>query len=139
MAQNKTTANDLSVTAYLESIADEQKRNDCTLLVQEFSTLLGLPAQMWGTAIIGFGSVHYKYDSGREGDAPLMGLSARVNAITVYIGSAFEERESLLAQLGKHKTGKGCLYIKQLKDIDISVLLKMVAFSVAQRQNGAGC
>lgn len=139
MAQNKTTANDLSVTAYLESITDEQKRNDCTLLVREFSTLLGLPAQMWGTAIIGFGSVHYKYESGREGDAPLMALSARVNAITVYIGSAFEERESLLAQLGKHKMGKGCLYIKQLKDIDVSLLLKMVALSVAHRQNGAGC
>ncbi len=139
MAQNKTTANDLSVTAYLESITDEQKRSDCTLLVREFSALLGLPAQMWGTAIIGFGSVHYKYESGREGDAPLMGLSARVNAITVYIGSAFEERESLLAQLGKHKTGKGCLYIKQLKDIDVSVLLKMVALSVAHRQNGAVC
>jgi hypothetical protein len=94
---------------------------------------------MWGTAIIGFGSVHYKYESGREGDAPLMALSARVNAITIYIGSAFEERESLLAQLGKHKTGKGCLYIKQLKDIDVSLLLKMVALSVAHRQNGAGC
>ena len=87
---------------------------------------------MWGTAIVGFGSYHYKYESGREGDAPLTGLAARANSITLYLGSEFEKREELLSKFGKHKVSGGCVHIQKIEDIDTSVLTKMVKNSIAQ-------
>jgi len=89
---------------------------------------------MWGTAIVGFGSYHYKYDSGREGDAPLFGMASRANAITLYLGSDFENRATLLEKLGKHKIGGGCIHIKNLADIDQLILIKMVKNSIAHRK-----
>ena len=85
---------------------------------------------MWGPAIIGFGSYHYKYESGHEGDAPLAGLSSRANAITLYLDSIFEDRDKLLDKLGKFKTSKACIYVKKLDDIDTDVLAEMIVKSV---------
>ncbi|CAN5264492.1 hypothetical protein BH11BAC6_BH11BAC6_13850 [soil metagenome] len=94
---------------------------------------------MWGTSIVGFGSYHYKYESGREGDAPLTGLASRANAITLYLGSNFDEREELLAKFGKHKIGGGCVHIQKLLDIDITILIKMVKNSIAHRKKEHQC
>ena len=93
MAANKTTENSNSVTAYIHAIADEKKRKDCADLVNLFSRQTGLPPKMWGTAIVGFGSYHYKYESGREGDAPLTAFATRKNAIVLYLSVGFEQRE----------------------------------------------
>ncbi len=132
MAKNKniTTENDNSVTAYLSAIADEKKRNDCAAIIELIHKQTKLAPKMWGTAIVGFGSYHYKYESGREGDAPLAGLAARANAITLYLSLKEEEREELLSKFGKHKTGKGCIYVQKLEDIDLAILKKMVEVSI---------
>lgn len=130
-AKNKTVETNNSVPAYLNKIADEKKRKDFKTLVDLIAKATGLEPKMWGTAIVGFGSYHYKYESGREGDAPLTGLSARVNAIVLYLGSEFEKREELLAKFGKHKVGGGCVYVQKLEDIDTVILIKMVKNSVS--------
>lgn len=130
MAHNKTTENDNSVDAYLDNVADEGRRDDCRALVKLMETETGAPAKMWGPAIVGCGRYHYVYDSGREGDAPLVGMSSRANAITLYLESEFEEREGLLAKLGKHKTGKGCVYIKKLSEVDMSVVSELIQRSI---------
>ncbi|MGM9512101.1 DUF1801 domain-containing protein [Larkinella sp. GY13] len=130
MAKNKTTETEHSVSAYLNAIANEKRRSDCTELVALFTAQTGLEPKMWGAGIVGFGSYHYKYESGHEGDAPLIGLASRANAITLYMASDFDEKELLLQQFGKHKTGKGCIYIQKLEDIDTGVLGQMVQNSV---------
>jgi hypothetical protein len=129
-AKNKTVETANSVDAYLDAITEVQRRNDCKELVKLFHKATGLEPKMWGPAIIGFGSYHYKYESGHEGDAPLVGLSSRANAIVLYLSGNFEGREELLAQFGKHKTGKGCIYLKKLADIDPQVLTEMIKRSV---------
>ena len=131
MAKNKTTENENSVTDYLDSIADAKRRADSAAIIQILEEETGLPPKMWGTGIVGFGSYHYQYDSGHEGDAPLAGMACRANAIVVYFDSKFENREELLLQLGKHKSSKVCVYIKKMEDIDTAVLRKMVVNSVA--------
>ena len=131
MAANKTTENNNSVTAYINGIADEKKRSDCFDLLSLFSQQSGFPPKMWGTSIVGFGSYHYKYESGREGDAPLAAFSARTNAIVLYLSVGFESREKYLSNLGKHKSGKGCIYIQKLADIDSTVLQQMISDSIA--------
>jgi hypothetical protein len=130
MAKNKTVETSNSVTAYLKAIADEKRRKDCTAIVELFATQTGFEPKMWGAAIVGFGTYHYKYESGREGDAPLAGLSSRANAIVLYLGSSFDQREELLKKFGKHKTGKGCIYIQKIEDIDMAILSRMVKNSV---------
>ncbi|MBO9672923.1 MAG: DUF1801 domain-containing protein [Sphingobacteriaceae bacterium] len=131
MAQNKTTENDLSVTDFLNTIPDENKKADCFNLSDIITETTGFKAKMWGTAIVGFGSYHYKYESGREGDAPLFGFSPRKDAIALYFSSRFNNREELLAKFGKHKTAKACVYIKKMSDINVEVLKEMVTNSVA--------
>ncbi len=133
MAINKTTENNNIVTAYVNGIADESKRKDCLDLIALMQKQTTFEPKMWGTGIVGFGSYHYKYESGREGDAPLAALSARANAITLYLAD-FNKREELLQQLGKHKTGKGCIYIQKLKDINADVLGSIITQSVAHRK-----
>jgi hypothetical protein len=128
--KNKTTENENSVTAYLNAITDEKKRNDCKAIIELINKQTGLAPKMWGTAIVGFGSYHYKYESGREGDAPLVGLAARANAITLYLSLDDAQRDELLPKFGKHKTGKGCIYIQKLEDIDQHVLGEMAKISV---------
>ena len=133
MAKNKTTQTTASVEGYIEKIADEKKRADVAALVQLIAGHTALEPTMWGPAIVGFGSYSYKYESGREGTAPLAGISARANAITLYVGSDYDNREKLLATLGKHKLGGGCLYIQKLADIDTAVLLQIVHNSITRR------
>ena len=129
MAKNKTTETQKSVASFLTKIKDEQKRNDCSAIIGLITKHTGLEPKMWGTSIVGFGSYHYKYESGREGDAPLVGLSPRANAITLYLSSV-KAKVELLKKLGKHKVGGGCVYIQKLEDIDTSILLKMVKNSI---------
>lgn len=130
MAKNKTTENNLSVQDFIETVTDPIKKADSYMLVQIMEETTGLKAKMWGTAIIGFGSYHYRYESGREGDAPMVAFSPRVNAIALYIGASPTVRAALLAKFGKHKTSKSCIYFKKLSDIDIDTLKEMISISL---------
>ena len=134
MAQNKTTETNHSITDYLQQISDEKKRTDCAELIQLFKTTTGLEPKIWGTSIVGFGSYHYVYESGRQGDAPLVGLSARANAISLYLSSEFEGKSKLLQQLGKHKSGKGCISVQKMEDLNPNVLSEMILQSIAYIQ-----
>ena len=126
---NKTTENKNSVTDFIKSVPDEQRKKDAFALIEIIKKQSGFEAKMWGSAIIGFGSYHYKYESGREGDAPLVGFSPRKNEFALYIPN-FEQKEELLKEFGKHKTAKACVYIKKVEDINIEVLKKMVTHSI---------
>ncbi len=134
MAKNKTTETEASVADYVKSIKDEKRRKDFEAIIDLISKNTGYEPKMWGPSIVGFGSYHYKYESGREGDAPLTGLASRSNAIVLYLVSVFDKREELLAKFGKHKTEKGCVYIQKLEDIDTAILMKMVKNSIAYRK-----
>lgn len=135
MAQNKTVETTNSVTDFINSVADETKRNDSFQLIDIFQKQTGFEARMWGPAIVGFGSYHYIYESGRQGDAPVVGFSPRKDALTLYLSQGFPERETLLNELGKHKTGKGCIYVKKLSDINVEVLQEMIQKSVNHTQD----
>lgn len=134
MAQNKTTETNSNVADFLNSVKDETKRADSFKLVEFFEEVSGFPAKLWGPSIVGFGSYHYKYESGREGDSPLVAFSPRAAAITIYLSSTFEQREELLAQLGKHKTEKGCIYVKKLSDIQVEVLKQILVKQIEHTQ-----
>ena len=125
MAKNKTTETDISVTDFVNALKGETKRADSFRLIELIRNITKLEAKMWGKSIIGFGSYHYKYESGHEGDGPLVGFSPRAAALTLYI-PAFEIREPFLEKLGKHKTSKGCVYIAKLEDIDLAVLEQLI-------------
>lgn len=125
----KTLPTKASVDAYIKAIDDEGRRKDCKQLVTMLQSITGEKPVMWGTAIIGFGKVHYKYASGHEGDTCIAGLANRKAAITLYCYPGLEEQRKLLEKLGKHKTGKGCLYIKSLADIDVKVLEQVLRHS----------
>src|SRR5438552_1069876 len=114
MAENKTKATDASVEEYFDGIADDQRRDDCRAIARLMTKVTKHKPRLWGTSIVGFGTYHYKYESGREGDMCLVGFSSRKGDISVYLMGTFPTREALLAKLGKHKGGKGCLYIRQL-------------------------
>jgi hypothetical protein len=131
MAENKTRATDARVDDYLAAIENDERRKDCETLSRLMSQVTKQPPVMWGTGIVGFGSYHYKYDSGREGDCCLTGFAARKGDISVYLTASMAERDALLATLGRHKMGKGCLYLRKLGDIDLQVLEQLVAESVA--------
>ena len=126
MAKNKTTETLINVTEFINAVNDEVKRKDSLTLIEAIKKLTGLEPKMWGPSIVGFGSYHYKYDSGHEGDSPLVGFSPRASALTLYLSGRFEKREELLQKLGTHKTDKGCIYIKRLEDINIETLQKMI-------------
>ncbi len=134
MPELKTKANDASVRSYLAAIDDVQRRQDCQTLIALMSKVTKQEPKMWGTSIVGFGNYHYRYESGHEGDSSLVGLSSRKGDISLYLMGDFEGRESLLAQLGKHKTAKACLYVKRVSDINLPVLEKLVAASVAEKK-----
>ena len=125
-AENKTTETEASVDTFLANIKDDQKKADCLVLKSMMSRITDSPAKMWGASIVGFGTYHYKYDSGREGDFMKVGFSPRAQNVTVYIIAGFDRYEALMSKLGKHKTGKSCLYIKKLDDIDLDVLEELV-------------
>ena len=133
MAENKTKPTEISVAGFIEAITDETKRADAKVLVKLMQSASGEKPKMWGPSIIGFGSVHYKYGSGREGDMPVIAFSPRKAASVLYGAIGFDGAEKLLAKLGKHTTGKGCLYIKKLSDVDQKVLQTLVAKSLAAK------
>jgi Domain of unknown function (DU1801) len=131
MAENKTQATTADVTAFIAGVADNGQRADAHALCAMMTRLSGEPPKMWGPSIIGFGSYHYKYDSGREGNAPRIGFSPRKGQTVLYLIDGYSQRAEQLARLGKHKTGKSCLYVKRLSDIDIGVLEEMIVGSLA--------
>ena len=130
MAENKTTPNDQDVEQFLNSVVDERKRKDSFTILELMKQVTGIEPRMWGSSIVGFGSYHYKYESGREGDMPLAGFSPRKQNLTLYIMGGFERYDDLLKKLGKHTTGKGCLYIKRLDDVDLPTLKSLIEESV---------
>lgn len=130
-AANKTQATTDTVAAFIAAISDDQQREDARAIAAMMNRLSGHPATMWGSAIIGFGSYHYTYESGREGDACRIGFSPRKGQMVLYLAEGYDGKEALLARLGKHKTGKACLYIKRLSDVDCAVLEEMCAASLA--------
>jgi hypothetical protein len=134
MAENKTKATDSSVDSYIDAIDDEIRRKDCHTLAKLIAKVTKEKPRMWGSSIVGFGSYHYKYDSGREGDSCLIGFSARKGDISVYLTANFPGHDELLSKLGKHKMGKACLYIRKLEDVDLKVLEKLVVGSFADRK-----
>jgi hypothetical protein len=125
MAELKTKQTDASVKKFIEAVPDEQKRKDAFAILEMMQRATKLEPKMWGPSIIGFGSVHYKYESGHEGDMCLMGFSPRKQSISLYLPGGQTAYLKELHQLGKHKTGKGCLYINKLADVDGAVLNKM--------------
>ena len=131
MAENKTTQTTASADAYLAAIEDPARRADCEALATLMQKVTNEPPKMWGTAIVGFGSYHYVYESGREGDMCVVGFSSRRAGITLYLQGLREGQDALLAKLGKHKAEGGCLHVKQMADVDAKVLEKLVANAVA--------
>jgi hypothetical protein len=131
MAENKTKATKANVASFIAALADETRRADAKALVKLMQSAVGEKPQMWGPSIIGFGSVHYRYASGREGDMPLIGFSPRKAASVLYGVAGASGAKAMLAKLGKHTTGKGCLYIKKLADVDLQVLEAMLTQAVA--------
>lgn len=131
MAENKTKPTKLSVAAFIDALTDPIRRADAKALVKLLQSVAGEEPKMWGPSIIGFGSYHYRYESGREGDMPLLGFSPRKPATVLYNMIGFSDSAALLAKLGKHTAGKGCLYIKKLADVDQKVLQALAAKSVA--------
>ncbi len=136
MAELKTKPNQQSVDAFLQGIPDERKRQDCFILLKMMQDISGKEAQMWGDNIVGFGSYHYHYASGREGDWFQIGFAPRKQNLTLYLMTRLECHEDLLSRLGKHSTAKSCLYIKKLADVDMDVLRELVVRSIRDFLSG---
>ena len=130
MAKNKTTETNRSVTEFVNKVENEVKRDDSFKLIKIFKSITGYEPKMWGPTMIGFGSYHYKYESGHEGDAPLAAFSPRKDSLVLYFATEYENREVLLSQLGKHKSSKSCVYVKKLSDIDLKILETMIVNSM---------
>jgi hypothetical protein len=131
MATNKTTITKVDPAAFIASVENPTRRADALTLVEMMSRVTGCVAKMWGPSIVGFGRYHYRYDSGHEGDAGLTGFSPRKANMVIYFVPGFDDIGGQLAMLGRHKIGKSCLYINKLGDVDLDVLERMVADSVA--------
>jgi hypothetical protein len=130
MAQNKTQPTTQSAEAFLNRIENDKKRQDAFEVLQMMQDITGKTPVMWGDSIIGFDQYHYKYASGREGDFLIVGFSPRKTALTLYLSSGFERYDELMPKLGKYKTGKSCLYVKKLEDINREVLAELITQSV---------
>lgn len=130
MAVNKTLYTEADVKAFIETVDNLQKKEDSYHLIELMETASGEKAKMFGPSIIGFGKYHYKYDSGHEGEAPILGFSPRKAAISLYVYSGGAEQDALLTQLGKFKMGKACIYVKKLSDINLEILQKLMASSI---------
>lgn len=130
MAENKTKPTQKSVTEFINSIDDKDRRNDVKKVAAMMRKATGKKAKMWGPSIVGFDQYHYKYDSGREGDFMITGFSPRKQSLTLYVMPGFKGFDELMKKLGKHKTGKSCLYINRLSDVDEKVLEKLITESV---------
>ncbi len=134
MADNKTKVTGASVDSYFSSIKDPERRKDCEAVAKLLHKATGDAPKMWGSSIVGFGSYHYKYASGREGDSCLVGFSSRASDITVYLSAEFPGRAKLLPKLGKHKAKGGCVHIRRLSDIDPKVLEELAAQCASEKQ-----
>ena len=134
-AELKTKVNDVSVEGFLNSVADEQKREDCFEILKLMKQVTKETPRMWGSSIVGFGSYHYVGKSGREGDWMLTGFSPRKQNLTLYLMGGFDSEKDLLKKLGKYKTSVGCLYIKKLEDVDKKVLKELVIASVKKMKS----
>jgi Domain of unknown function (DU1801) len=132
MAELKTKETKASVVAFIKKITNEQRRKDCETVLKLMQRATGEEPKLWGSSIVGFGRFHYRYASGREGEWPIIGFSPRKTDLTLYIMPNLDKFESLLAKLGKYKTGKSCLYIKKLDDVAVPVLEKLITKSVAK-------
>jgi len=137
MAEPKTKPTSRSVTAYLNGVADKEKRDDCFALVKLMKAVTKSPPKMWGPAIVGFGNHHYVYASGREGDWPIAAFSPRAQNLTIYLMPGFGDyAAALMKKLGKHKTGKSCLYFSRLADLDQPTLRELVERSMKHAKSG---
>ncbi len=132
MAETKTKPTDLSFNDYLAAIPEPERRADCESLVTLMTDVTGQLPRMWGTSILGFGSYHYRYDSGHEGDSCLTGFSSRKGDISIYTQVGFEGVQAMLNSLGNHKVGKSCLYVKRLSQVNQTVLRRLIAATVAE-------
>ena len=132
MAENKTKPTGASVDDYVASIADKARRTDCRRLIRMMARVTGEPPRMWGASIVGFGTYHYRYDSGREGDFFLTGFSSRKADLSLYVMTGFASFPALMAKLGRHRNGKSCLYVRRLADVDLEVLEELVRRSVKE-------
>lgn len=135
MYEPKMKETDNSVIDFIECVENEKKKADAYKLLEIFEEVTGYEAKMWGPSIIGFGSYHYKYASGHEGDAPLVGFSPRKAKISLYLSYESQEREKLLENFGKHTKGKACIYVNKLADIDTNVLKDLIKLTVETYQN----
>ena len=131
----KTKPTEVSVDSHIAAIANEEQRSDAQTLVALMRKLTRQEPRMWGPSIVGFGRYHYEYASGHEGDSALAAFAVRGRELVVYIAESFEDRDALLAKLGKHKIGKVCLYFRRLADVDLKVLEKLVARSIADTKS----
>ena len=138
MAELKTKATEGDVTAFLNAVEDEKKRKDCFEVLKLIQEVSGEEPKMWGPAIVGYGKYHYKYDSGHEGNFFRTGFSPRKANLTLYIMAGFDRYEKLMQKLGKYKTGKSCLYIKSLEDIDRKVLRELIQASLEYMEKKYG-
>ena len=138
MAENKTQPTSASVAAFIDAIDNPRRRADALTALALYEDVTRLPAVMWGPSIIGFGSTHYIYESGREGDMPLAGFSPRKANMTFYVGDSFPGASALYARLGKHRKSVACLYVNKLADIDLAVLRQIIA-SDFDKAAGASC
>jgi len=129
-AELKTKPTKATVEGFLHSVADEAKRADCFAVMKLMEQITKEKAKMWGPSIVGFGNYHYKYESGREGDFFITGFSPRAQNLTLYIMAGFDRYDELMKKLGKYKTGKSCLYVKRLEDIDLKILKELISASV---------
>jgi hypothetical protein len=136
MAELKTKKNEASVAGFIASVPDERKRADAQALVDIFREITKAEPKMWGSSIVGFGDYQYKYESGREGEWFLAGFSPRKQNLTLYIMAGFDEYDDMLAKLGKHKTGKSCLYINRLEDVHVPTLKRLIRASVNHMKKG---
>ncbi|HRI79689.1 MAG TPA: DUF1801 domain-containing protein [Cyclobacteriaceae bacterium] len=128
--ENKTTETAASVSGFIDKIKDETKRDDSYRIIKLMQKHTGFKPKMWGPSIIGFGTYHYQYESGREGDMPIIAFSPRSTAIVLYFSSEFKNRTALLKKFGKHKASKGCVYVKKLADVDMEVLEEMIVENI---------
>ena len=137
MAELKTKSTNESVTRFLDNLPEARRRRDCYTLLELMQQATKSEPRMWGSSIVGFGTYHFHYDSGREGDWFLVGFSPRKQSLTLYVMSGFDQYENLLGQLGKHSVGKSCLYIKKMDDIDLPTLKKLIQHSVKHMQKSS--
>lgn len=137
MAEPKTVPTERGVAEFLAAVPDDARRADAEALSRLLAEVPGEAPVMWGNSIVGFGSLHYRYESGREGDMPRVGFSPRKQNLTLYVAGGFDPHQALLARLGKHTTGKGCLYLKRLSDADPEVLRELVRRSTVDSASPA--